>query len=192
MRRSPEIKKQNVRLNQLELELAIRKKLLESKYPQLHLNDWVNSDVEPSQRFEIVATMFDARPEATQLRGGELRLEREEANLDESSRVLITLLNDAFTKTSTNFQLMHTSLRRWQAAATEVDVRTAQFKNGRTPVNVLLQSSQQQADASADYYQAFAEYRKSCSHIDYLSGTLLASKNINISEVTRRISSSKE
>ena len=45
---------------------------------------------------------------------------------------------------------------RWQAAEQEVEARLAEFKGGRSPVNVVLQSQLRRADAQISYYRALA------------------------------------
>ncbi len=58
----------------------------------------------------------------------------------------------------------------------------AEFKGGRSPVNVVLQSQQRRANAQIDYYRALGEYNKSINYVDYLKGTMLANSNITLAE----------
>ncbi len=71
---------------------------------------------------------------------------------------------------------------RWQAAEQEVEARLAEFKGGRSPVNVVLQSQLRRADAQIAYYRALGEYNKSINYVDYLKGTMLANSNITLAE----------
>ena len=63
-----------------------------------------------------------------------------------------------------------------------MEARLAEFKGGRSPVNVVLQSQQRRADAQISYYRALGEYNKSINYVDYLKGTMLANSNITLAE----------
>lgn len=133
-------------------------------------------------RLEVTPAAFGARRELARIRGAKLRLTRERANLQEKERLLVSRLSDAVAKVATHYQLVQTNAQRWQAAEQEVEARLAEFKNGRSPVNVVLQSQQRRAQAQIDYYRALAEYNKSLNFVDYLKGTMLANNNITLRE----------
>ncbi len=137
---------------------------------------------EGAVRLEITPSAFGARRELTRIRGAKLRLAREKANLQEKERLLVSRLSDADAKVATHYQLVQTNAQRWQAAEQEVEARLAEFKNGRSPVNVVLQSQQRKAQAQIDYYRALGEYNKSLNYVDYLKGTMLANNNIVLRE----------
>lgn len=137
---------------------------------------------EGAVRLEITPAAIGARRELTRIRGAKLRLAREKASLQEKERLLVSRLSDAVAKTATHYQLVQTNAQRWQAAETEVEARLAEFKGGRSPVNVVLQSQQRKAQAQIDYYRALAEYNKSINYVNYLKGTMLASNNITLRE----------
>ena len=102
--------------------------------------------------------------------------------MQEQERLLVSQLSDAVAKTATHYQLVQTNAQRWQAAEQEVEARLAEFKGGRSNVNVVLQSQQRKAQAQIDYYRALAEYNKSTNYVDYLKGTMLANSNITLAE----------
>lgn len=133
-------------------------------------------------RLEVTPAAFGARRELARIRGAKLRLSRERANLQDKERLLVSRLSDSVAKVSTHYQLVQTNAQRWQAAEQEVEARLAEFKNGRSPVNVVLQSQQRRAQAQIDYYRALAEYNKSLNYVDYLKGTMLANNNIVLRE----------
>mgnify|MGYP003124354136 CR=1 FL=1 len=140
---------------------------------------------EGAVRLEITPPAFGARRELTRIRGAKLRLIRDKANLQESERLLISKLSDAEAKAATHYQLIQTNAQRWQAAEQEVEARLADFKNdrnGRSPVNVVLQSQQRKAQAQIEYYRSLGEYNKSLNYIDFLKGTMLANSNITLRE----------
>ncbi len=137
---------------------------------------------EGSLRLEITPPAFGARRELTRIRGAQWRLQREKAFLQEAERLLVSQLSDAVGKSATHFQLVQTNAQRWQAAEQEVAARLAEFKGGRSPVNVVLQSQQRRAEAQIAYYRALGEYNKSVNYVDYLKGTLLANNNITLAE----------
>ena len=208
---SPELRRNKTRIKQSELELISAKNQILPEVNLSLLYRWVGvgdtlgppqrRDVnfpspgssalgeltegnyqEGAVRLEITPPAFGARRELTRIRGSQLRLAREKAFLQEQERLMVSQLSDAFAKTATHYQLVQTNAQRWQAAETEVQARLAEFKGGRSPVNVVLQSQQRRAQAQIDYYRALAEYNKSINYVDYLKGTLLANSNITLAE----------
>ena len=133
-------------------------------------------------RLDITPPAIGMRRELARIRGAQLRLNREHAFLQEQERLLVSQLSDAVAKVSTHYQLVQTNAQRWQAAEQEVEARLAEFKGGRSPVNVVLQSQQRRAQAQIDYYRALGEYNKSVNYVDYLKGTMLANSNITLAE----------
>jgi hypothetical protein len=77
---------------------------------------------------------------------------------------------------------VQTNAQRWQASEEEVEARLAEFKNGRSQVNTVLQSQLRRAEAQIAYYRALGEYNKSINYVDYLRGTMLANSNITLAE----------
>jgi outer membrane protein TolC len=137
---------------------------------------------EGSVRLEITPPAIGGRRERARIRGSQLRIQQSRAFLAEAERLLVSQLSDAVGKTATHYQLMQTQAQRWQAAEREVEARLAEFKGGRSPVNVVLQSQQRRASAQIDYYRALGEYNKSINYVDYLKGTMLANSNITLAE----------
>lgn len=135
-------------------------------------------------RLEITPTAIGSRRERARIRGSQLRLRQIEAFLQETERLLVSQLSDAVSKAATHYQLVQTNAQAWQATEVEVEARLAEFKGGRSPVNVVLQSQQRRADAQIAYYRALSEYNKSINYIDYLKGTMLANSNVTLREGT--------
>jgi outer membrane protein TolC len=135
-------------------------------------------------RLEITPNAIGSRRERARIRGSQLRLRQIEGFLQETERLLVSQLSDAVSKAATHYQLVQTNAQAWQAAEVEVEARLAEFKGGRSPVNVVLQSQQRRADAQITYYRALSEYNKSLNYIDYLKGTMLANSNITLREGT--------
>ena len=133
-------------------------------------------------RLEITPPAIGARRELTRIRGTQLRLQQSRAYLQDAERLLVSQLSDAVAKAATHYQLVQTNAMRWQASEQEVEARLAEYKGGRSPVNVVLQSQQRRADAQISYYRALGEYNKSINYVDYLKGTMLANNNITLSE----------
>jgi len=109
-------------------------------------------------------------------------LAREHSFLETQELGHVSLLSDATAKVVTHYQLIVTNAQRWQAAEQEVQARLAEYKGGRTPVNVVLQSQLRRAQAQIDYYRSLAEYNKSINYVHYLKGTLLHQNSIEIAE----------
>ncbi|TWU26832.1 Outer membrane efflux protein [Novipirellula galeiformis] len=208
---SPEVRRNKTRIKQNELELMAAKNQILPEVNVSLLYRWVGqgdtlgppsgSDVagpnpgssalgeltggnyqEGAVRLEITPPALGARRELTRIRGAQLRLSREKAFLQEQERLLVSQLSDATAKVATHYQLVQTNAQRWQAAEQEVEARLAEFKGGRSPVNVVLQSQQRRAQAQIDYYRALGEYNKSINYVDYMKGTLLANSNITLAE----------
>ena len=135
-------------------------------------------------RLEITPTAIGSRRERARIRGSQMRLRQIEGFLQETERLLVSQLSDAVSKAATHYQLVQTNAQAWQATEVEVEARLAEFKGGRSPVNVVLQSQQRRADAQINYYRALSEYNKSLNYIDYLKGTMLANSNITLREGT--------
>ncbi|MGB7343966.1 MAG: TolC family protein, partial [Pirellulaceae bacterium] len=199
---SPELRSKKVRLKQNELELMSAKNQilpevnLSLLYRWVGVGDNIGTGSRPDAQFpeagssalasltggdyqegairlEITPPAFGARRELARIRNAQLSLVRQRGFLQESERLLVSQLSDAVAKSSTHYQLMQTHAQRWQAAEREVEARLAEFKGGRSPVNVVLQSQQRKADAQISYYRALGEYNKSLNYVDYLKGTML-------------------
>lgn len=133
-------------------------------------------------RLEITPPAIGGRRERARIRGSQLRLHQSRAFIQDAERLMVSQLSDAVAKTEVHYQLVQTLANRWQAASTEVEARLTEFKGGRSPVNVVLQSQQRRADAQIAYYRALSEYNKSLNFVDYLKGTMLANSNITLAE----------
>ncbi|WP_052031492.1 TolC family protein [Novipirellula maiorica] len=208
---SPEVRRNKTRLKQAELELISAKNQVLPEVNLSLLYRWVGQgdtlgppqrrDVagpnpgssalaeltggdyqEGAIRLDITPPALGARRELARIRGAQLRVVREKSFLQEQERLQVSLLSDATAKVATHYQLVQTNAQRWQAAEQEVEARLAEFKGGRSPVNVVLQSQQRRAQAQIDYYRALGEYNKSINYVDYLKGTLLANSNITLAE----------
>jgi hypothetical protein len=137
---------------------------------------------EGAVRLEITPPAIGSRRERARVRGAQLRLHQSRAFLQDAERLMVSQLSDAVAKSATHYQLVQTHAMRWQAAEQEVEARLAEFKGGRSPVNVVLQSQLRRADAQISYYRALGEYNKSLNYVDYLKGTLLPNNSISLAE----------
>ncbi|MEM9367778.1 MAG: TolC family protein [Planctomycetota bacterium] len=208
---SPELRQTKSRIKQSELELVSAKNQILPEVNLSLLYRWVGvgdhlgppggTGVQPllpnssaletltggdfqegSIRLDITPAAFGARRELARIRGAKLRLAREKVNLQEKERLAVSRLSEAVAKTATHYQQVQSNAQRWQAAEQEVEARLAEFKGGRSPVNVVLQSQQRRAQAQIDYYRALGEYNKSINYVDFLKGTLLPNNNIVVQE----------
>ncbi len=208
---SPELRQSKTRIKQSELEMISAKNQILPEFnvsllyrwvgvgDELGIGDDTQSDFpaigstalsgltdgnfqEGTIRFELTPAAIGARRELVRIRGAQLRIAREKAKLQESERLLVSLLSDAVAKTTTHYQLAQTAAQRWQWHETEVEARLAEYKQGRTQINVVLQSQQRRAEAQIDYYRALGEYNKSINYVHTLKGTELSNNNIEIAE----------
>lgn len=208
---SPELRRDKIAIKQSELELISAKNQLLPQVDLTLLYRWVGvgdniglgtrdgrtfpeqgssaaasltsgNFQESSIRLDIAMPARGMRRELARIRGSQLRIQQNKDFLLDKERLSVSQLSDAVGKTATHFQLVQTNAQRWQAAETEVEARLAEFKGGRSPVNVVLQSQQRRAEAQIQYYRALAEYNKSINYVDFLRGTLLANNNITLRE----------
>ena len=207
---SPELRRSKSRLKQRELELITSKNQVLPQVDLTLLYRWVgvgdtlgpptrrdpfpapgssalggitSGDFQESQiRLDVSLPAIGLRRELARIRGSQLMLLREKNFLREAERLLISQLSEAVAKTTTHFQLVQTNAQRWQASEIEVEARLAEWRGGRSLVNVVLQSQQRRAQAQITYYRALAEYNKSFNYVDYLRGTMLANNNITLRE----------
>ncbi len=208
---SPELRRVKTRIKQNELELISAKNQLLPEVNLSLLYRWVGvgdtlgppsrRDVnfpepgssalgeltegnyqEAAVRLDIQPTAIGARRELARIRNSQLRLAQNRAFLQEDERLMVSQLGDAMAKTINHFQLVSTNAQRWQASEQEVQARLAEYKGGRTPVNVVLQSQLRRAQAQIDYYRSLAEYNKSINYVHYLRGTLLPENSIELAE----------
>ncbi|MEM6363600.1 MAG: transporter, partial [Planctomycetota bacterium] len=120
--------------------------------------------------------------EMARVRGAQERLKQHMAFLEDQERFQISQLSDAINKVAVHYGQLQDSANEWQSTEREVQVRLAEFEQGTSEVNVVLQSQQRRADAQIGYYRALTEYNKSLNYVDYLRGTLLANSNIVLRE----------
>ena len=122
------------------------------------------------------------RREMARIRRAQFQIQLTRTFLEEAERYAVSLLSDAFSKTASHYQQVQTQAQRWQAAEQEVELRLLEYRKGLTPVNVVLQSQERQAEAQINYYRALTEYNKSVNYVDFLKGTLLVNSNITLRE----------
>ena len=208
---SPELRRTKIRIQQNEQELLAAKNQILPEVNMSFIYRWVGvgdtfgppgrRDVnfpspgssalgeltggdyqEIAARLDIQPPSIGARRELTRIRGAQLQIARERAFLKDFELVTVSQLSNAVGKLITHYQLMQTNAMQWQAAEQEVQARLAEYKGGRTPVNVVLQSQQRRAQGQIDYYRALAEFNKSISFVHFIKGTLLAHDNIKLEE----------
>jgi len=208
---SPELRRTKIRIQQNEQELVAAKNQILPEVNLSLLYRWVGvGDIlgptnRPTQdfpspgsnalaeltggdfqeaaiRLDIQPTSIGSRRELTRIRGAQLQIARERAFLQDQERLQVSQLSDGVGKLQTHYGLVSTNAQRWQAAEQEVQARLAEYKGGRTPVNVVLQSQQRRAQAQIEYYRALSEYSKSINYVHYLKGTLLQQNNIQLEE----------
>lgn len=208
---APEIRRSKVRIQQSEQEMILAKNQILPEVNLSLLYRWVGvgdtlgppqrRDVnfpapgssalgeltegdfqEAGVRLDIQPTAIGSRRELTRIRGAQLQIARERAFLQDQERLMVSQLSDAVGKLGTHYQLVQTNANRWQSAEQEVQARLAQYKGGREPVNVVLQSQLRRAQAQIDYYRSLGEYSKSINYVHYIKGTLLHNNGIELAE----------
>ena len=207
---SPELRNQKYRIKQSELEMAIAKNQILPDVNLTLFYRWVGlgDTLGPAGRdrapfpapgssslasltsgdFQEGGLRLDVsmpvglRREMLRIRNAQMTLRINQAYLREQERMLVGELSGAIGKASGHFSQLQSAANEWQAAEQEVDARLVQYREGTSPVNVVLQSQQRRAEAQISYYRALVEYNKSINYVDYLRGTLLVNSNITLRE----------
>lgn len=133
-------------------------------------------------RLDFSPAAVGARRELARIRNAQLRIAQRTDFIQDKERLQVHQVSDAVAKVHAHYQQLQSFAQEWQASEIEVDARQASYKGGREPVNVVLQSQQRRAQATAQYYRALGEYNKSLNYVDYLKGTSLANSNITLAE----------
>ncbi|MEM9587013.1 MAG: M56 family metallopeptidase [Planctomycetota bacterium] len=111
------------------------------------------------------------------------RLRQARAFANEQKRALVYELSDAFAESDAHKKLVQTNAQQWEASEAEVQARLAEFRVGRSPVNVVLQSQQRRHQAQQSYFHAINNYQKASAHVSYLKGTLLEDFGVMLASV---------
>jgi len=118
-------------------------------------------------------TPFRSRRELARIRNAAFRIARENSKLEEDKRLLTSRLSEAIRKTNQQYQLYEANREQCVAIHNETSVRTAEFAEGYTPANVVLQCREKYVLCEIDFWRAIAEYNKAERYVSYLDGTLL-------------------
>lgn len=122
---------------------------------------------------ESLLALVAARRELARIQNAAIRIARENSKLQEDERLLTSKLSEAIRKTNQQYQLYEANREQCVAIHNETSARTAEFAEGYTPANVVLQCREKYVLFEIDFWRAIAEYNKAERYVSYLDGTLL-------------------
>lgn len=186
----PELRNSRTRIKQQEAEVAAAKaelakevdvEVIERFLTPVGSGDALEQVKESHARSESIIidrensrASFAARRELARIQNAAFRIARENSKLEEDKRLLTSKLSEAIRKTNQQYQLYEANREQCVAIHNETSVRTAEFAEGYTPANVVLQCREKYVLCEIDFWRAIAEYNKAERYVSYLDGTLLA------------------
>ena len=122
------------------------------------------------------------RKELAGVRHAQLRLARDQAVLQEMELDVSTGLAKAIRNLNTNYHLMQTQARYWQAEVTEAESIQATVEGGIDTIDKALDAQRRRAQAQSNFWNAVAEYNKSISDVHARKGSIMEYDGITFAE----------
>ena len=207
--RNVELRKQQWRIKQRELELIAAKNhllprvdmvgsyrwlgfghdLLGTTGPQPFPSAWntlFTGDFTESQLGVEMTMNIGFRAELAAVRNAQLLLTRSKAVLKEQELELSHLLSDSVRQLARHYQLIQTNFNRRVAAQAQVDTFQAKidvgFGRNIEQLDLLLEAQRRLAQDEADYYRSLVDYNKAIIQIQFHKGSLLEDNNVFLAE----------
>ncbi|GAA4440901.1 TolC family protein [Bremerella cremea] len=210
LNRSPELRRQQWRLKQRELELiTARNQLLPqldavALYRFLGLGDDLitgnrngkNFNEPGSYAWEVLtegnyqeytlglqfSMPIGFRSELAGVRNVQLQIAREKAVIEDMELEVSHLLTDTIRDLDSNYSLVQTNLNRLIAADKEVDSVQAAYDAGTVTLDLLLDAQRRRSDAQIVYFQALVEYNIAIKDVHMRKGSLLDYNGVYLAE----------
>jgi hypothetical protein len=115
-------------------------------------------------------------------RNAELRLTKARAVLASQEQEISHELSNSFQLIDWWYQLALTNFHRKSAAEMKLQVLLEEYNAGRAPVDLLLRSRAELAQAETGYYSALVKYNQALTDLRVRKGTLLEDNNIHLAE----------
>ncbi len=117
-----------------------------------------------------------------QVRNLELRLAKARAALAAQELEISHELADAFQQLDEAYVTAQSNFNRRRAAERRVQAFEAEYRTGRTTLDLLLRAQISLAQAEIAYYQSLIEYNQAINELRYRKGTLLEENHIYLAE----------
>lgn len=125
---------------------------------------------------------FGFRSANSQVSNLELKLAKARTILAAQELEISHELASAYQSLDRSYTTAVTNFNRRRAAERRVQAFEAEFRAGRTTLDLLLRSQISLAQAEIAYYQSVIDYNKSINELEYRKGTMLTSKHVHLSE----------
>ncbi|MBI1248047.1 transporter [bacterium] len=208
--RSPELRRQQWRLKQREVEMiTARNQLLPqldgyALYRYLGLGDKLMGgnpngktfdqtgsyawEVLTSGKYQEYTMGFEFsmpigfRKELAGVRNAQLQIAREKAVLQDMELEVSHLLTDTIRDLDSNYNLVQSNLNRLIAADKEVDAVQAAYDAGTVTLDLLLDAQRRRSDAQIAYFQALVQYNIAIKDVHMRKGSLLDYNGVYLAE----------
>ncbi len=131
---------------------------------------------------EFTPPPIGARREHAGVRNSQLKIQREQARLEDMELNASSLLTTAVQNLEYYYQNAQTHFNRWLAAEREVDALSALVGEGMESIDLVLDGHRRRANAQADFYRSIVEYNKAIANVHFRKGTLLDFNNVQLAE----------
>ncbi len=208
--RSPELRRQQWRIKQREVELITARNQLLPQLDAVALYRWLglgdrymsgnrsgrNFNQEGSYAWDELtegryqeytlglqfSTPIGFRQELAGVRNAQLQIAREKAVMEDMELEISHLLTDVIRDLDSNYSLVQTNLNRLIAADKEVDSVQAAFDAGTVTLDLLLDAQRRRSDAQIAYFQALIEYNIAIKDVHMRKGSLLDYNGVYLAE----------
>jgi hypothetical protein len=116
------------------------------------------------------------------VRNAELQIAREKVVLAEQEREVVHDLSNAVAEKDRAFAVVQTSYNRRQAAREQLASVQAAYEADNAPINVLLDTQRNLADAESEYHRSLIEYALALKNVHFEKGTLLDYNDVYLAE----------
>ncbi|MBL6707387.1 MAG: TolC family protein, partial [Planctomycetaceae bacterium] len=122
------------------------------------------------------------RGATTQMQNIEHRISKARALLSQQEQEISYELASAFQQLDQSYQTAKTNYNRRRAAQRRVEAFEAEYKVGRSTVDLVLRAQISLAQAEIAYYSSLVGYNQALNELRYRKGTLLMDNSVYLSE----------
>jgi len=128
------------------------------------------------------STALGRRREHAVVRGAELRLARERAQLRNKELLIGNDLSSQFGQMDRTYEVARDNFNRTIAERTRLKAAQAKYDAGQELLEFVLNAQQSTADADSQYYQTLVDYNLAVSSMHYVRGTYLDYMGVRLAE----------
>ena len=201
----PELRRQKWNIKSLELqheaaELLVRPRLdFVARYGFNAYGDQLTGGDAPVQPHSAYSTIWDGtyedwglgfefsmpigfRAATTQAQNIEHRIAKARATLAEQEKEVSYEVAATFQQVAQTYQSAKTNFNRRRAAHRRVAAFEAEYRVGRTTVDMLLRSQISLAQAEIAYFSSLISYNRALNDLNFRKGTILYDRNVYLTE----------